>query len=550
MVVVADVVGASVGSGGAQGVADELVQRQGFGVGRVGSGKGGVAEGEEGRRRAGRARQGLPHVVPERRRAGFGGVGLEGGGRVGDVVVARGFCALFVEVLQEFLNGAGRQARFVVAGFGGVVVDPVGFSGAADAVEQGGKVFLFAVAVAGAGAVEVDEVVAFVVLSRRVAVVVGVHEGDEFVGQVAQAGEAADGDDAAGFAAVLLGAEVGFDVVEDEGQRQVELFVLRGEVAVCAELLFEAGEGAVQGLPGGGVVGVLVVAVQGVADVGKPCLCRGVGGEFAPQFAAAVGMFGEGFEDGQVGEAEAGQRDGVAVVVVAAVGHEDAGDEAVEGVGVGVAVVVVVGVQGLLQVFAVEAAFVAGLDEGGGDALDVFVVAAETLCGVVVVQPVGDGGGVVAAIQVGVVAGEAVPEAGGAGVGGADDARGQAVAVVVAAAGEDGAQYALFGDGVGQEDEDVGEAARRVGVQPGDDVAAQGFGLAQGAVAGVDAQAVVVGIVRGSSGMGFVLAADVGLHGAEEVADGDGGGVVLGGVVVGAVGVQEAGAVALLFAVA
>ena len=76
---------------------------------------------------------------------------------------------------------------------------------------------MFAVAVAGARAVEVDEVVAFVVLSRRVAVVVGVHEGDEFVGQVAQAGEAADGDDAAGFAAILLGAEVGFDVVEDEG---------------------------------------------------------------------------------------------------------------------------------------------------------------------------------------------------------------------------------------------------------------------------------------------------------------------------------------------
>ena len=89
--------------------------------------------------------------------------------------------------------------------------------------------------------------------------------------------------------------------------------------------------------------------------------------------------------------------------------------------------------------FAVEAAFVASLDEGSGDALDVFVVAAEALCGVVVVQPVGDGGGIVAAIQVGVVAGEAVPEAGGAGIGGADDARGQAVAVVVAAAGEDGA---------------------------------------------------------------------------------------------------------------
>ena len=95
--------------------------------------------------------------------------------------------------------------------------------------------------------------------------------------------------------------------------------------------------------------------------------------------------------------------------------------------------------------------------------------------------------------------------------GGADDARGQAVAVVVTAAEEDGAQYTLFGDRVEQEDEDVGEAAHRVGVQPGDDVAAQGFGLAQGTVAGVDAQAVVVGIVQGSSSMDFVLAADVGL---------------------------------------
>ena len=79
---------------------------------------------------------------------------------------------LVVEVLQEFLDGAGGRLWFVVVV--AVVVDPEGIVGAVDEVEQGAEVFVFAVVVAGARFVEVDEVVAFVVLSRRVAVVVGV----------------------------------------------------------------------------------------------------------------------------------------------------------------------------------------------------------------------------------------------------------------------------------------------------------------------------------------------------------------------------------------
>ena len=115
-------------------------------------------------------------------------VGLEGVGGVFCVVVARqglsgvqsaagaqvlaGAFVLVVEVLQEFLDGAGGRLGFVVVV--AVVVEPEGVSRAVDEVEQGAEVFVFAVVVAGARFVEVDEVVAFVVLSRRVAVVVGV----------------------------------------------------------------------------------------------------------------------------------------------------------------------------------------------------------------------------------------------------------------------------------------------------------------------------------------------------------------------------------------
>ena len=74
---------------------------------------------------------------------------------------------LVVEVLQEFLDGAGGRLGFVVVV--AVVVEPEGVSRAVDEVEQGAEVFVFAVVVAGARFVEVDEVVAFVVLSRRVA---------------------------------------------------------------------------------------------------------------------------------------------------------------------------------------------------------------------------------------------------------------------------------------------------------------------------------------------------------------------------------------------
>ena len=86
--------------------------------------------------------------------------------------VLGGAFVLVVEVLQEFLDGAGGRLGFVVVV--AVVVDPEGIVGAVDEVEQGAEVFVFAVVVAGARFVEVDEVVAFVVLSRRVAVVVGV----------------------------------------------------------------------------------------------------------------------------------------------------------------------------------------------------------------------------------------------------------------------------------------------------------------------------------------------------------------------------------------
>ena len=96
---------------------------------------------------------------------------------------------------------------------------------------------MFAVVVAGARFVEVDEVVAFVVLSCRVAVVVGVQEDVEFARQVAQVFQAADGDDAAGFAAVLLGGELVFDVFEDEFERQVVLCVLGREGLVRGELV-------------------------------------------------------------------------------------------------------------------------------------------------------------------------------------------------------------------------------------------------------------------------------------------------------------------------
>ena len=154
--------------------------------------------------------------------------------------------------------------------------------------------------------------------------------------------------------------------------------------------------------------------------------------------------------------------------------------------------VVVVRVQRGLELGAVVAAFVARGGEGGGDALYLFGGEVEAVAGVRVVQPVVDGGRVVAAVGEGVAAAEGAPEGFGAVFGDADVARGQVVAVVVAAGREGGAQGGLCGGGVGQVDVDVGEAAAGVGVQPGDDVAAQGFALALQAVAAVDAQAVVL----------------------------------------------------------
>ena len=85
------------------------------------------------------------------------------------------------------------------------------------------------------------------------------------------------------------------------------------------------------------------------------------------------GWFGQGgwcFEFGTVGQWRAGLWYGVAVVF--GVGGEDAGDEAVQGVGVGVTVVVVVRMQRGLELGAVVAAFVARGGEGGGDALYLF----------------------------------------------------------------------------------------------------------------------------------------------------------------------------------
>ena len=86
---------------------------------------------------------------PQRGGVRFVFVGLEGVGGVFAVVVARqvlcGVClavvaqvlagafALFVEVLQELLDGAGGRLGLVVAV--AVVVDPEGFAGVADEVE-------------------------------------------------------------------------------------------------------------------------------------------------------------------------------------------------------------------------------------------------------------------------------------------------------------------------------------------------------------------------------------------------------------------------------
>ena len=223
---------------------------------------------------------------------------------------------------------------------------------------------------------------------------------------------------------------------------------------------------------------------------------------------------------------------------------------------------------------AIVAAPVSGGDEGGGDALHVFAVDAEAVAGVFVVQPVEDGRGVEAAVDEGVAAGEGAPQVFCRVFGNADEARGQAVAVVVATGREGGAQGGLCGGGVGQVDVDVGEAAAGVGVQPGDDVAAQGFALALQAVAAVDAQAVVLWCLvvrvcrcavftppprpspalRGRGGCGkvggnvvFFEFADFGLQGGEEVVRRGGRGREWFGV---AVGVEEAGEVALLFAVA
>ena len=439
--------------------------------------------------RSGGAARGFVRVGAER----VGGVFVVVVARQGPVVVQfvlfpqQGFAAfaLVVQVLEEFLYGAGGRLGFVV--FGGVVVDPEGVFGAVDEVEQGAEVFVFAVLVAGARTVKGDEVVAFVVLARRVVVAVGVHEDVQSARQVAQVFQAADGDDAARFAAVLLGGEVGFDVFVNEGGRQVVCFVLRGEGCVAGELLLEFVQRLVDGLPGRGVLGVGVVVVQGVTQLLESCLC-GDGGVAALGF----GLFGQGgecFERGQVGQCQAGLWHGVAVVF--GVGGEDAGDEAVQGVGVGVAVVVVVRVQRGLELGAVVAAFVARGGEGGGDALYLFGGEVEAVAGVRVVQPVVDGRRVVAAVGEGVAAAEGAPEGFGAVFGDTDVARGQVVAVVVAAGREGGAQDGLCGDGVGQVDVDVGEATRRVGVEPGGDVAAQGFALALEAVAAVDAQAVV-----------------------------------------------------------
>ena len=170
---------------------------------------------------------------------------------------------------------------------------------------------------------------------------------------------------------------------------------------------------------------------------------------------------------------------------------------------------------------AIVAAPVSGGDEGGGDALHVFAVDAEAVAGVFVVQPVEDGRGVEAAVDEGVAAGEGAPQVFCRVFGNADEARGQAVAVVVATGREGGAQGGLCGGGVGQVDVDVGEAAAGVGVQPGDDVAAQGFALALQAVAAVDAQAVVVrgtGVFDKVGGnVVFFEFADFGLQGGEEV---------------------------------
>ena len=225
---------------------------------------------------------------------------------------------------------------------------------------------------------------------------------------------------------------------------------------------------------------------------------------------------------------------------------------------------------------AIVAAPVSGGDEGGGDALHVFAVDAEAVAGVFVVQPVEDGRGVEAAVDEGVAAGKGAPQVFCRVFGNADEARGQAVAVVVATGREGGAQGGLCGGGVGQVDVDVGEAAAGVGVQPGDDVAAQGFALALQAVAAVDAQAVVLWCLvvrvcrcavftppprpspalqgRGKGGCGkaggnvvFFEFADFGLQGGEEVVRRGGRGREWFGV---AVGVEEAGEVALLFAVA
>ena len=200
---------------------------------------------------------------------------------------------------------------------------------------------------------------------------------------------------------------------------------------------------------------------------------------------------------------------------------------------------------------AIVAAPVSGGDEGGGDALHVFAVDAEAVASVFVVQPVEDGRGVEAAVDEGVAAGKGAPQVFCRVFGNADEARGQAVAVVVAAGREGGAQGGLCGGGVGQVDVDVGEAAAGVGVQPGDDVAAQGFALALQAVAAVDAQAVVVrgtGVFDKAGGnVVFFEFADFGLQGGEEVVRRGGRGREWFGV---AVGVEEAGEVALLFAVA
>ena len=91
-------------------------------------------------------------------------------------------------------------------------------------------------------------------------------------------GRLRDGDDAAGFAAVLLGGELVFDVFEDEFERQVVLCVLGREGLVRGELVLQVVQRLVEGLPGGAVVRVCVGVVQGGAQVLEPVLCRGVFG--------------------------------------------------------------------------------------------------------------------------------------------------------------------------------------------------------------------------------------------------------------------------------